>query len=174
MNYIVPNDNFKGSGIQHVELKNVSFGDGRIYKANRSGTKTLLTTVDGNQYGYTYKNADGTLPDVKISDNQPEPKPSRPEVDELAQKLYSAAKSMLGYFDYDQVRPIKTALNGNDDSIKSLADVDKNGKVDCSGFVWLAIILTKSCFFNINTISLSLCYVYLFILVKITRIELAI
>ena len=141
MNYIVPNGNFKGSGIQHVELKNVSFGDGRIYKANQSGTKTLLTTADGNQYGYTYKNADGTLPDVKISDNQPEPKPSRPEVDELAQRLNNAAKSMLGYFDYDQVRPIKAALNGNDDSIKSLADVDKNGKVDCSGFVWLAMKL---------------------------------
>ena len=141
MNYIVPNGNFKGSGIQHVELKNVSFGDGRIYKANQSGAKTLLTTADGNQYGYTYKNADGTLPDVKISDNQPEPKPSRPEVDELAQKLNSAAKSMLGYFDYDQVRPIKAALNGDDDSIKSLADVDKNGKVDCSGFVWLAMKL---------------------------------
>ena len=141
MNYIVPNGNFKGSEIQHVELKNIRFGDGRTYKAKQSGTKTLLTTADGHQYGYTYKNADGTLPNVNISDNQPKPKPSRPAVNDLSQKLINAAKSMLGYFDYDQVRPIKAALNGQDDTIKSLSDVDKNGKVDCSGFVWLAMKL---------------------------------
>src|SRR5699024_3035879 len=74
-------------------------------------------------------------------DNQPNPKPSRPAVNDLSQKLINAAKSMLGYFDYDQVRPIKAALNGQDDTIKSLSDVDKNGKVDCSGFVWLAMKL---------------------------------
>lgn len=61
-NYMVSTGNFKGSGIQHVTVHGVNFGDG-TWK-NKPGTKTIITTADGKKYGYTFKNSDGTLPNV--------------------------------------------------------------------------------------------------------------
>lgn len=53
--------------------------------------------------------------------------------------ITKVAQQMLGYFTYAEVRPPQVAKNGNDNSIKSVADVNKNGRCDCSGFVWLVL-----------------------------------
>lgn len=45
--------------------------------------------------------------------------------------IVEVAKSMLGYFTYEQVHGVKY--------IGSVENPDKNGQTDCSGFVWLAL-----------------------------------
>lgn len=45
--------------------------------------------------------------------------------------LIKAAKSMLGWFKYDQIH--------TEAAVGSFDDPDKDGRTDCSGFVWLAL-----------------------------------
>lgn len=100
--------------------------------------------------GYT---ASATIPAEKLTPNSKaaehitinytpdQVKTKRPAMDPLAMRINQAARSMIGDFTYSQVRPIQVAINGDDDSIKSISDVKKDGLVDCSGFVWLAMKL---------------------------------
>ena len=67
---------------------------------------------------------------------------TRPTVDPLAQKLVNAVKPMIGWFTYGQDRPITTAKAGiKPDDIKSVNDLNRNGRLDCSGLVWLGMKL---------------------------------
>lgn len=51
--------------------------------------------------------------------------------------ILQIANQLKGYFTYAQVRPPQIAKNGNADSVKSINDVNRNGRCDCSGYVWL-------------------------------------
>lgn len=76
------------------------------------------------------------------SQSQPSTEAERPAVDPLAQKLVDTVKPMVGWFTYGQDRPITTTKSGiKPDDIKSVDDLDRNGRLDCSGLVWLGIKL---------------------------------
>lgn len=51
--------------------------------------------------------------------------------------LLNIAKKLLGYFTYSMGNRRDVAKNGDLNSLKSVADVKKDGQTDCSGFVWL-------------------------------------
>lgn len=56
--YIIPNGTFTGSGIQHITVAGINFGDNRLNtdkQKNISRSRTIITTVDGKKYGYTFK-----------------------------------------------------------------------------------------------------------------------
>ena len=76
------------------------------------------------------------------SQSQPSTEAKRPAVDPLAQKLVDTVKPMVGWFTYGQDRPITTAKAGiKPDDIKSIDDLNRNGRLDCSGLVWLGMKL---------------------------------
>ena len=96
----------------------------------------------------------GTIPALTVTPNSQDttvkityqkvvqPVVKRPAVDPLAAKLVETVKPMLGWFVYGQDRPIATAKAGiQPDDIKSLDDLNRNGRLDCSGFVWLGMKL---------------------------------
>ena len=96
----------------------------------------------------------GTIPALTVTPNSQDttvkityqkvvqPVVKRPAVDPLAAKLVETVKPMLGWFVYGQDRPITTAKAGiQPDDIKSLDDLNRNGRLDCSGFVWLGMKL---------------------------------
>ena len=96
----------------------------------------------------------GTIPALTLTPNSQDttvkityqkvvqPVVKRPAVDPLAAKLVETVKPMLGWFVYGQDRPITTAKAGiQPDDIKSLDDLNRNGRLDCSGFVWLGMKL---------------------------------
>ena len=96
----------------------------------------------------------GTIPVLAVTPNSQDttvkityqkvvqPVVKRPAVDPLAAKLVETVKPMLGWFVYGQDRPITTAKAGiQPDDIKSLDDLNRNGRLDCSGFVWLGMKL---------------------------------
>lgn len=55
--------------------------------------------------------------------------------------LLNIAKKLLGYFTYSMGNRRDVAKNGDLNSLKSVADVKKDGQTDCSGFVWLCFKL---------------------------------
>lgn len=54
--------------------------------------------------------------------------------------IIDIAKKLLGYFHYGQSRPVLT-LTMNNPSSKDIADVNRNGITDCSGFIYLVLYL---------------------------------
>lgn len=58
---------------------------------------------------------------------------------EVDGNIVSVAKSLLGYFSYENLHGTKYVSNRDD--IKTLSDVKKDGVTDCSGFVWLVLKL---------------------------------
>ena len=58
---------------------------------------------------------------------------------EVDGNIVNVAKSLLGYFSYENLHGTKYVSNRDD--IKTLSDVKKDGVTDCSGFVWLVLKL---------------------------------
>ena len=58
-NYMVSTGKFVGTGIQHVTVNGIHFGDG-VWTSNPSALKVQLTTADGKKYGYSWKAKDGS------------------------------------------------------------------------------------------------------------------
>lgn len=55
--------------------------------------------------------------------------------------MLRVAKKMIGFFTYDQVRPIPQYA-GTDGHLNKFSDIDKHGRTDCSGFVWIVMKVT--------------------------------
>ena len=79
--YIIPNGTFTGSGIQHITVAGINFGDNRLNtdkQKNISRSRTIITTVDGKKYGYTFKGENEV--DKPTTDNPTDDKPTSGEI----------------------------------------------------------------------------------------------